>query len=211
MLRFLALAWFFLFAVKGFCQTAKPTVVISGRVIADSTLAPLHGVSITARPSRLGGLSQANGTFQLKANPGDTLIFSSVGYANGRYLVTKSPAQVIKMVLREKSTLLNEVEISTRPSPEKINRALRNIKRPPEPDPVKAPPAPQPLFEEKPTQAVKPGVLSNPASFFYDKYSREGKESQKMEEIMQAKRDSAARKKEAAYDKLFLDRNRPFK
>ncbi|KAA9340896.1 carboxypeptidase-like regulatory domain-containing protein [Adhaeribacter soli] len=211
MLRFLVCICFLVMAGQGFGQTQKPAVTISGRVVADSTLAPLQGVSIVARPSRFGTISQANGAFQLKANPGDTLVFSSVGFENGRYVVTQSPNQVIKVVLKEKSTLLKEVEVSTRPSAEKINRALRNMKRPPEPDPIKAPPPAKPLIAEKPTVEIKPAAFSNPASFLYEKYSREGKERQKMEEIQQAKKDSASRKKEAEYDKLFLDRNKPFK
>jgi hypothetical protein len=211
MLRFLVCFWFLIMAGQVFGQTQKPVATISGRVVADSTQAALQGVSIVARPSRFGTISQASGTFQLKANPGDTLIFSSIGFENGRYVVTKSPSQVIKVVLKEKSTLLKEVEVSTRPSPEKINRALRNMKRPPEPDPIKAPPPAKPLIAEKPTVEIKPAAFSNPASFLYEKYSREGKERQKMEEIRQAKKDSAARKKEAEYDNLFLDRNKPFK
>jgi hypothetical protein len=148
----------------------------------------------------------------LKAKPGDTITFSSIGFKNATYFVTKSATQTnLKILLTEASQELREVEITTRPSAEKINRVLRNMKRAPEPDPTTAPPPPKPLFEEKETTPVKANAFNNPATVLYDKFSKEGKERQKMEAIQQAKRDSAARKKVIEYDKLFLDRNKPFK
>jgi hypothetical protein len=200
-------------------QTQTPWVLVSGQVVQAGKENPLASVSIVARPSRSGTTSLVNGTFKLKAKPGDTITFSSLGFENGTYLVLKTAVQAnIKIVLAEKSTELQEVEVSNRPSAEKIARALRNKKRPPEPQPVKAAPPGKPLFEEKPTVAVKVSAYSNPATFLYDKFSREGKENQKMAEILEAleakekaKQDSIKRRKEEEYDKLFLDRNEYFK
>ena len=197
-------------------QTPQTWVTVSGRVTEAESGKPMAGVSLVARPSRSGTATQTNGTFRLKAQPGDTIIFSSVGFENATYLVAKSAVQAnLQISLSEKTQQLREVEITTRPSPEKINRALRNMKRAPEPSPTKAPPAPEPMFEEKVTTPVNPGAISNPASFLYNKFSKEGKEQQKMSEILEMKQrhyeDSVQRKKEADYDKLFLDRNQPFK
>jgi hypothetical protein len=211
MLRFLALVCFLFIAVAGFAQNPKPLVTVSGLVLSDSTKTPLPRISVIARPSRFGTTTQANGSFKIKAAPGDTLYFSSVGYKTGIYVVTKYSNQIVKIYLSEKSTMLKEVEVSTRPSADKINRALRNKKQAPAPDPVKAPPPPKPMFVEKPVQPVAPSAFNNPASFLYEKYSREGKEKQKMADINQAKQDSINAKKEAQYDKLFLDRNKPFR
>ncbi|MBK0404095.1 carboxypeptidase-like regulatory domain-containing protein [Adhaeribacter sp. BT258] len=216
MLRFLLLLIFFSGSSLCQAQTQAVWVTVSGQVMQAETNKPLTGVSLVARPSRSGTTTQADGTFRLKARPGDTITFSSVGFQNASYFVSKTLLQAnVKIVLLEKSQELQEVEITTRPSAEKINRVLRNMKREPEPSPTKAPPPPQPLFEEKETTPVKPGAISNPASFLYDKYSKEGKERQKMNEILEEKqrlkRDSVNRKKEVEYDKLFLDRNQPFK
>lgn len=192
-------------------QTPAPTVKITGRVLQVSGLQPLAGVTVVARPGRLATTTSATGNFTLKARPGDTLVFYSVGYKNARYLVLPKPEQVIKVLLHPQDIELQEVEITSRPSAEKINRALRNLKKPEEPSPTKAPPAPEPLWEEKATTPVKPNAYHNPATFLYDKFSKEGKERQKMEEIYRQQADSAARAKDAKYDELFLDRNKPFK
>ncbi len=210
MLRFLLFIWFAGFAVAGWAQ-APVTVTVSGRVLQESGQQALAGVTIAKRPGRTAVVSGANGDFKIKASPGDTLIFYSIGYKNFRYPVSKAPAQIITIRLRLQNVELQEVEISARPSAEKINRALRNMKKPPEPNPTKAPPAPEPLFEEKETVPVKPNAYNNPATVLYEKFSKEGVERQKMEAIHQQKRDSIARKKEEKYDELFLDRNRPFK
>jgi hypothetical protein len=216
MLRFLFLLIFFLGGFICQAQNQAIWVTVSGQVIQAETNKPLTGVSLVARPSRSGTTTQADGTFKLKARPGDTITFSSVGFQNATYFVSKTALQAnLKIVLSEKSQELQEVEITSRPSAEKINRVLRNMKREPEPSPTKAPPPPKPLFEEKETTPVKPGAMTNPASFLYDKYSKEGKERQKMNDILEEKqrikRDSVNRKKEVEYDQLFLDRNQPYK
>ena len=212
MLRFLILLNLLFAGNLVWAQTQTDWVLVSGRVLQAETSKPLPGVTLVARPSRSGTTTLADGTFKLKAKPGDTITFSSVGFQNATYFVQKTAAQPnVKILLAEKTQELQEIEISSRPSAEKINRVLRNMKHAPEPSPTKAPPAPEPLFEEKETKPVEASVIKNPASFLYDKYSKEGKERQKMEAIYQAKRDSAARKKQEDYDKLFLDRNRPFK
>jgi hypothetical protein len=216
MRQFLALVFCFFIGTTVWAQTQAGWVLVSGKVVQASKETPLASVSIVARPSRSGTTTLANGAFKLKAQPGDTITFSSLGFKNASYLVTKSAAQAnLKIVLTEKATDLNEVEITNRPSAEKIARALRNQKRPPLPDPVKAPPPGKPLFKEKPPVAVKVSAYHNPATFLYDKYSREGKENQKMADILEgiekAKQDSIARRKEAHYDSLFLDRNEYFK
>jgi hypothetical protein len=208
---------FFLLSVTTVQAQQQPGwVTVSGRVLQAGKETPMAQVSVVARPSRSGTTTAANGTFTLKAHPGDTVTFSSVGFQNGTYFVLKSALQAnIRIVLAEKSTELSEVEVSTRPSAEKIARALRNQKRPPEPDPIKAPPPGKPLFKEKPAVAVQPSAYHNPATFLYDKYSREGKEKEKMANILKVKaqaiQDSITQQKEAAYDQLFLDRNEYFK
>ena len=211
MRHLLAFLCFFCLNLAGRAQMPQPTAKVSGRVLQASDQKPLAGVTIVARPGRLATTSTGNGSFSIKAKPGDTLVFYSVGFKNERYLVSTKPEQLIKIILQQQDVKLQEVEITSRPSAEKINRAMRNMKKKPEPDPMKAPPAPEPLFEEKETTPVKVNAYRNPATFLYDKYSKEGKEKQKMEAIYQQKADSAARAKEAKYDELFLDRNKPFK
>jgi hypothetical protein len=212
MQRYLFLLIFLFAGNLVWAQTQNGWVLVSGRVLQAETNKPLASVTLVARPSRSGTTTLADGTFKLKAKPGDTITFSSIGFKNAGYVVSKIATQPnVKIMLSEKSQELQEVEITSRPSAEKISRVLRNMKRPPEPSPTKAPPPPKPLFEEKITTPVKISAYNNPASFLYEKYSKAGKERQKMADIQQAVIDSVNQKKEAEYDKLFLDRNRPFK
>jgi hypothetical protein len=212
LLRFLFLLILLFSGNLVLAQMPQEWVLVSGRVLQAETNKPLASVTLIARPSRSGTTTLADGSFKLKASPGDTITFSSIGFKSGSYVVNKTANQAnIRILLSEKAQELQEVEISSRPSAEKINRALRNMKRAPEPDPTKAPPPPKPLFEEKETTPVQATAFENPASFLYEKFSKEGKERQKMAEIQQAKRDSVTRKKEIEYDQLFLDRNKPFK
>ena len=211
MLRSFFCSIFLALALTGYGQAQQPLVTVSGRVLDAGTQTPLGSISIIVRPSRMGTTTRPDGSFGLKARPGDTLTFSSVGFKNATYFVTKSdPQSNLKILLQEAPVQLQEVQVDTRLSAEKVNRVLRNMKRPPEPDPVKAPPAPEPLFEEKETVPVKATIL-NPATFMYDKFSKEGVQRQKMEEIRREKNDSIRWRKEQEYDNLFLDRNLPFK
>jgi len=90
---------------------------------------------------------------------------------------------------------------------------LRNQKKPPAPKVAVKPPAPKPLYPEFKGVPITP-TIANPISFLYDMFSTEGKDKRKLAEILAE--DAARRqaiedkKKQQAYDSLFLDRNAGF-
>src|SRR5688572_3345041 len=101
MRHLLAFLCFFCFSLAGRAQTPQPTVRVSGQVVQNADQKTLAGVTVVVRPGRLATTSTANGSFSIKARPGDTLVFYSVGFKNERYLVSKKPEQVIKIILQQ--------------------------------------------------------------------------------------------------------------
>src|SRR5688572_1015581 len=64
------------------------TRIYSG-VVQDEAGAPLGGVSITVKESKVGTSSAANGSFSINARPASTLSFSFVGYESKEVFVEK--------------------------------------------------------------------------------------------------------------------------
>lgn len=194
---------------------AQASLKMSGTVLNARTRQPLPSASIIRVSDRRGTLSNENGKFSIYVKPGDTLLVRSVGFKPLFYLVHPSTTDDLRedILLQEGSHELPEVKVIGGLDYEKVNRALRNIKKPvvTKKVPVK-PPAPKPLFEEKPQGPPPPPTLENPASLLFDLLSKEGKDRRKLEARME---EEAARKKaleeekkQQAYDSLFLDRNR---
>jgi hypothetical protein len=117
----------------------------------------------------------------------------------------------IDILLEEGSLELPEVKVVGGLDYEKVNRALRNMKKPPPPKVAVKPPPPKPLYEEKKSEPVAPSI-ENPASLLYDMLSKEGKDKRKVAELQEEtaaqKKALEDKKKQQAYDSLFLNRNR---
>ena len=115
----------------------------------------------------------------------------------------------MRIQLARDSVRLGEVQvIADRPDRAIINRALRNMKRPPVPvvSGAKRPPKPKPLFAVDTTAPKMPvPTIQSPISLIYDQFSREGKQRRKMEEIEANQRAEKARKVRAEYNKAFRD------
>jgi len=186
---------------------------LTGTIRHAQTKAPLESITIIKTATGRGTISDAAGVFKINVLPGDTLLIRAVGFKSQRYVVHSRAQQdlTVEILLEEGSLELPEVKIVGGLDYEKVNRALRNMKKPPPPKVVVKPPAPKPLYEEKETVPVAPS-LENPASLLYDMLSKEGKDKRKLEEILaeEAARKNALeeKKKQEAYDSLFLNRNR---
>jgi hypothetical protein len=89
------------------------------------------------------------------------------------------------------------------------------MKKPPAPRVAVKPPAPKPIFEDKPPAPPLAPTLENPVSLLFDLLSKEGKDRRKLEarieEEAAKKRAQAEKKKQQAYDSLFLDHNRDYR
>ncbi|MGV3589292.1 MAG: carboxypeptidase-like regulatory domain-containing protein [Adhaeribacter sp.] len=207
------LYFFLLFFCGSTSLFAQTNLRLTGTIRHAQTKAPLQSITILKTATGRGTVSDAAGIFRLNVQPNDTLLIRAVGFKTQQYVVHPKAQNDLKIeiLLEEGSLTLPEVKVVGGLDYEKVNRALRNMKKPPAPKVVVKPPAPEPLYEEKKTTPVAPS-LENPASLLYDMLSKEGKDKRKLEEILaeEAARKKAIedKKKQAAYDSLFLNRNR---
>lgn len=70
----------------------------------------LPGVSITVKGTTIGTLSGPNGYYSLRANPGDVLVFSYIGYKTVE--VPVNDQLIIDVVLEQDTTLIDEIIIN---------------------------------------------------------------------------------------------------
>ena len=199
-------------STSAFSQTI---VKLTGTIRHAQTRQLLPGVTILKFSTNRGTISDEKGQFRLLVIPGDTLLIRAVGFKPLQYLVhTRVRADLEADIFLEEGSLeLPEVKVVGGLDYEKVNRALRNMKKPPAPKVAVKTPEPEPLFPEVKGVPNAPSI-ENPASLLYDMFSKEGKNRRQLEawlaEEAQKKKALQEKKKQQAYDSLFQDRNRGF-
>lgn len=83
---------------------------LRGLVLDSLTLEPLPYVTVINRTSNNGTTTDVNGNFSLVASAGDSILFSSLGYARKKYLLRKNETAVL-IFMREFATTLTPVLI----------------------------------------------------------------------------------------------------
>lgn len=78
-------------------------------IVVDSNNEPLIGVSIKIKGKKTGVTSAENGRFSINVQPGETLVFSYVGFAS-QEIVFKNQAE-LQVVLLEDNTNMDEVVV----------------------------------------------------------------------------------------------------
>jgi hypothetical protein len=215
--RFLCFFFWVIVLTSSTGAQAQSNLKLSGTILNAQTRQPLPGATIIKVSTRRGTVADAAGKFSLFVQAGDTLLVRSVGFKPLFYLVHPSAGSDMRedILLHEGSLELPEVKVVGGLDYEKVNRALRNMKKPPAPKVAVKPPAPKPIFEDKPAAPPLAPTLESPISLLYDLLSKEGKDRRKLEARMEEeaarKRALAEKKKQQAYDSLFLDRNRPIR
>lgn len=207
-----------IFIVLMCCSTSafsQTTLKLTGTIRHAQTRQLLPSVTVLKTSTSRGTISDEKGQFRLMVAPGDTLLIRAVGFKSLRYVVhARAQADLeVDILLEEGSLELPEVKVVGGLDYTKVNRALRNMKKPPQPKVAVKPPEPEPLFPETKSVPVAPS-LENPASLLYDALSKEGKDRRQLEawlaEEAQKKKALEEKKKRQAYDSLFQDRNRGF-
>ncbi|OUJ72135.1 SusC/RagA family TonB-linked outer membrane protein [Hymenobacter crusticola] len=94
--------------VKAVATSVAP-VPIKGRV-ADAKGTALPGVTVRVKDSTVGTTTDANGAYQLSAEPGSTLVFSFIGFEVEQVKV--GDQSTYNVVLREDATSLDEVVVT---------------------------------------------------------------------------------------------------
>jgi hypothetical protein len=155
--------------------------------------------------TNLGVLSDGNGQFKIDVAQDDTLMIRAVGFKPLLYLPNKLPVSELRVniVMQEDSVMLGEVEVTSRPSQEMIDRALRNMKR------EKASQVKKPGYIpglEPPPPPPAPGpTIASPIGLMYDMFSKEGKERKKVEEMKRQEELERKLKEEEDYNRFFKD------
>lgn len=76
--------------------------------VTDENQIPLFGVTVVLEGSTVGVTTDFDGNYSISANPGDTLIFSSLGYTTQKIVVN---ASVLNVTLAEDLNQLDEVVV----------------------------------------------------------------------------------------------------
>ena len=109
-------------------ETALGQTKITGKV-TDETQLPLPGVSVTLKGTNLGTTTQADGTYSLSAQPGQTLVFRFLGSETQEILV--SSQTTINILLRSDTKALSEVVVTAsgiRKEVKKLTYAVQELK-----------------------------------------------------------------------------------
>jgi TonB-dependent starch-binding outer membrane protein SusC len=101
--------FFLLFLSASHFSFAQDKITVSGKVASDSSQ-PLSSVSISIKGQAGGTTSAADGTFTIKVNKGQTLVFSIVGYEE-RAIKVDQETTGLSVKLTSKSTGLNDVVV----------------------------------------------------------------------------------------------------
>src|SRR5579862_115553 len=83
---------------------------ISGKV-KDIKGNPVAGVSVTPKDAQKGTTTDSTGSFTIKTNPGGSLTFTAIGYADT--VVSINFERSLVVVLRQKTNTLQQVTVSS--------------------------------------------------------------------------------------------------
>lgn len=110
--------------VLGWCFSPllAQTVSVKG-VVTDESKIPLAGVSISIKNTSRGVSTDFDGNYEIKANPGDVLVFSSLGFTSQEKTVTGGGGKslIINVLLKEETEQLEEVVVVGFGTQKKVN------------------------------------------------------------------------------------------
>jgi hypothetical protein len=109
--------WFLLLAVgvstEVYCQGQEKMVSFTGIIVGGQNSAPLKGAFIINATSGRGATSNSNGYFLIQVYPGDSILFSHVGFRKQFYKIPKKTDVSYSAVvdLKEDVQMLAEVKV----------------------------------------------------------------------------------------------------
>ncbi len=114
---------FCLLGLKAFSQESKP-LQLSGVVLTTDSLSMFIPYAYVRIPSRNTGIvCNEEGFFSLPALPGDSLVFSHLGFKNQTLYIPdslKAKSYLIQVFLKRDTTVLAEVSLYPWPTPERF-------------------------------------------------------------------------------------------
>lgn len=182
---------------------AQRDIRISGTVLQPDRKTPIPGATIVKVNTNMGVVSDEDGRFLIDVAQQDTLMIRALGYKPLLYLPKALPVSELRVsiVLQEDSVMLGEVEVTSRPSKEMIDRALRNMKRE-ESSQVQNPNYIPGLEPAPPAPAPAPTIAS-PINLMYDMLSKEGKQKRQLQEYQQQQEAARRKQEQNEYNKFF--------
>ncbi|MDX5438111.1 MAG: carboxypeptidase-like regulatory domain-containing protein [Pontibacter sp.] len=184
---------------------AQRSIRISGTVLQPDKATPIPGATIVKINTNMGVVSDEAGKFKIDVDQSDTLMIRALGFKPLLYLPKALPVSELRVniVLQEDSVMLGEVEVTSRPSKEMIDRALRNMKR--EQSSQTQNPKYIPGLEPPPPPPAPAPTILNPFGLMYDMFSREGKQKRQLLEYLLKQTIERKKKEQEEYNKYFKD------
>lgn len=184
---------------------SQRSIRVSGTVLEADKTTPIPGAGIIRFGTNYGVISDAEGKFLIDIDQSDTLLIRAVGFKTLMYLPRNLPVSELRVniVLQPDNVMLGEVEITSRPSEELIQRALRNMKKE-DPEYVRNKGYRPELEPGPPPPPLAPTVMS-PISFLYDMFSKEGKQNQKLQQLLLIEELKRRRQEVDSYNRFFKD------
>jgi hypothetical protein len=106
------------------------TILLTGMVLDANSREPLPYVSVQVTNTLYGTATGVNGQFSIFINPGDTVQFSFVGYADANFimpLAINSRTYSLIQLMRQKSMILEEVVVFPWPSVDNFKQAFLDV------------------------------------------------------------------------------------
>lgn len=123
----------FIFSITPIKAQSNKTVYITGATIDLEQVQAVPFVTIFVKGSNRGTVSDNNGYFSFLAVPGDTLVFSSVGYKTDEFALPESlqgtTFSLLHLMVSE-NVMLEEVVVQPWPSVEQFTKSILNIDLP---------------------------------------------------------------------------------
>lgn len=117
-----------------FGQGQDKTVFFTARVVSSRNAEYLPLAYVYNPVAGRGALSDNLGVVEMQVFPGDSLIFSYVGFKKKKYIVPKDNEQIHQAIIRmeEESTMLSEVKVYRHADESEFKQAFLDLKLPDE-------------------------------------------------------------------------------
>ena len=162
---------FFLLGHFSVFAQATDSLLIYGEVVSQDSTKRLPNTHVINKNTFAGTITNGLGAFLMKANVGDTLVFSNVSYQFYYHVVTGTEGDKLIIKMQTRNYLLDEVSIT----------AYKLTSNDPKPMAIGKPMIPR-NEDLKTPEALAP-TLANPIDFLYYLFSRRPKQLQKLREL----------------------------
>lgn len=120
-------------SLESYAQGQQKAIIFNGTVVAGKTTERLPGTAIYIPKAGRATLADGNGNFQIAVFPGDSIVYSYLGYKKQYHMIPRNyNADTYSAIIpmREDATLLTEVKIYPWSTEEDFKKAFLALKLP---------------------------------------------------------------------------------